>query len=174
MKLNGTFTLINRGRVAESAEWSESHAAIARAISAMSWKPGSADFRIPRIVTIKSGDAYTNLKGKQVLSPKKTPVTLRNGVRPLRDAFRKLMEAQWKCEEPLKLDAYFKSRRGSLESEAIFQYPGLERILEPLHEGLGNFDFWLRTEKGFRTVVEWETGNIPRLIGRSTRCAWRF
>jgi Restriction endonuclease BamHI len=160
MKLNGTFILINRGRIAESAEWSESHAAIVRAISAMSWKPGNADFRIPRIVTIKPGNTYTNLKGKQVSSPKKNPVTLRNGVRPLRDAFRKLMEAQWKCEEPLKLDAYFKTRRGSHESETIFQYPSLERILEPLHEGLGNFDFWLRTRSGFRAVVEWETGNI--------------
>ncbi|MFZ0421155.1 MAG: hypothetical protein WAM04_23850 [Candidatus Sulfotelmatobacter sp.] len=160
MKLNGTFSLINRGRIAEGAEWSESHSAIVRAILAMSWKPGSADFRIPRIVTIKSGKTYTNLKGKQVLSPKKSPVTLRNGVRPLRDAFRKLMEKQWKCEEPLKLDAYFKTRRGGHESETIFQYPSLERILEPLHEGLGDFDFWLRSESGFRTVVEWETGNI--------------
>ena len=48
MKPNGTFTLIDRGRIAEGSEWAESHGAIVRAILAMSWKPESAGFRIPR------------------------------------------------------------------------------------------------------------------------------
>lgn len=159
MKLNGTFVLINSGGVAKDLGWSESYGAIASAISAMSWRPGDRGFRIPRIVTIKPGGSYTNLRGTQV-SVTRSPITLRNGVRPLRDAFRKLMEAKWKCEEPLKLDAYFKTRRGNPPSEAMSRYPSLEEISEPLHEGLGDFDFWLRSEKGFRTVVEWETGNI--------------
>ncbi len=160
MKLNETFVLIDRGNIVQCSGWSESYTAIARAILAMSWKPGNNNFRIPRIVTIKPGGSYTDLRGKQVSAPKKSPVTLRNGVRPLRDAFRKLMERQWRCEEPLKLDTYFKTRRGIPEGETMFKYPTLRRISEPLHEGLGDFDFWLRSNEGFRTVVEWETGNI--------------
>ena len=31
-----------------------------------------------------------------------------------------------------------------------------------MHEGLGDLDFWLRTENGLRTVVEWETGEPCR------------
>jgi hypothetical protein len=159
MKLNGTFVLINRGGLAQSAGWVESHAALSRAVSGLMWKPGNTEFRIPRIVTIKPGSTYVNLKGKNVLL-KKHPITLRNGVRPLRDAFRGLMEKDWKCEEPLKLDAYFRTLRASRASDKVFRYPSHEEITEPLNESLGNFDFWLCSKQGFRTVVEWETGNI--------------
>ena len=40
------------------------------------------------------------------------------------------------------------------------RYPSLEPVTDPLHEGLGNFDFWFESKNGFRTAVEWETGNI--------------
>jgi len=159
MKLNETFVLINKGQVAQSSGWFGSHTAISRAISELTWKPGNNEFRIPRIVSIKPGGRYTNLKGKQVLV-RSSPTTLRNGVRPIRDAFRKLMEKAWKCEEPLKLDAYFEHLRASQMSNKVFRYPSHERISEPLNESLGDFDFWLCSDEGFRTVVEWETGNI--------------
>ncbi|HXM60259.1 MAG TPA: hypothetical protein VN950_05340 [Terriglobales bacterium] len=159
MKLNETFILINKGRIAESPEWAESHAAINNAISAMAWKAGGTSFTIPRIVTVKVGEAYIGNRGKQV-KVKKNPVTLRNGVRPLRDAFRSLMQTGWKCEEPLKLDAYFRTLRANPGGGRILKYTSFEEPSEPLHESLGNFDFWICSGKGFKTVVEWETGNI--------------
>ena len=44
----------------------------------------------------------------------------------------------------------------------VFRYPErtAETIQDPLHEGVGDFDFWLCSAEAFRTVIEWETGNI--------------
>lgn len=67
MKLNNTFVLINSGAVAKTRDWENSHAAIETAILNMSWPAESkAGMAIPRIVSIKPGDKYTNERGKVV------------------------------------------------------------------------------------------------------------
>lgn len=89
--------------------------------------------------------------------------TLRNGVDPLRQLFRFHLETSgWKAEEPLSLKGYFEEIRFNKELSQIFRYPtpSASAVYDPLHEGVGDFDFWLRSNTGFRTVVEWETGNI--------------
>jgi hypothetical protein len=94
---------------------------------------------------------------------KKTKKTLRNGVVPLRQLFRvNLEKSGWKAEEPLSLKGYFERIRSDDTLAQIFTFPEQPAavVQDPLHEGVGDFDFWLRSDTGFRTVVEWETGNI--------------
>jgi len=168
LKLNSTFVLIDRGRTSKTKDWESSHTAIAAAIAEMSWPVGSkGGLVIPRIVSIKPGGEYTNRKGKVVTwsgGAKKEKKTLRNGVTPLRQMFRANLEkiTGWRAEEPLSLKAYFEMVRADQQLEQISRYPipPVETIHEPLHEGVGDFDFWLSSDSGFRTVVEWETGNI--------------
>lgn len=168
MKLNDTVLLIDRGKTSETKDWAASHAAIASAIRDMSWPVGSKHgLVIPRIVSIKPGDKYTNERGK-VLTWKdgknKKNKTLRNGVKPLRQMFRAILEkvTGWRAEEPLSLKEYFELVRADKQLEQISHYPvpTPETVHDPLHEGVGDFDFWLSSDTGFRTVVEWETGNI--------------
>lgn len=130
----------------------------------MSWPADSkAGMVIPRIVSIKPGDKYTNEHGKVVVLRQKKKKTLRNGVVPLRQLFRLQLETSgWKAEEPLNLRNYFEGIRSNKTLSQVFRYPTppVDAIYDPLHEGVGDFDFWLRSDTGFRTVVEWETGNI--------------
>lgn len=170
MKLNDTFVLFDRGELIHTKEWEKSHAAIASAISEMSWPAGSKDgLVIPRIVSIRPGGEYTDSRGKLVTwkggtKKEKKKKTLRNGVVPLRQQFRSKLEASsgWRAEETLSFKQYFEKIRGENKREMIARYPlptGNAAAGE-LHEGVGDFDFWLKSDTGFRTVVEWETGNI--------------
>jgi hypothetical protein len=133
----------------------------------MAWPIGSDHgLIIPRIVSVKPGGEYTDLKGKVRKwngGKSKEKKTLRNGVVPLRQFFRiNLEKSGWRSEEPPSLREYFERIRNNENLAQIFTFPNnpSEAVQDPLHEGVGDFDFWLRSETGFRTVVEWETGNI--------------
>ncbi len=118
---------------------------------------------IPRIVSIEKGESYTDMKGKARIWNESKKLTLRNGVPTLKMLFRQNLEAAgWKSEEPLSLKPYFEKVRSDRTLAQVFRYPepSAEAIQDPLHEGVGDFDFWLRSNEGFRTVIEWETGNI--------------
>jgi hypothetical protein len=167
LKLNNTFVLIDSDSIAKTNDWENAHAAIELAIKRMSWPNGSkTGMVIPRIVDIKPSGKYINQFGKEETwsgGARKENKTLRNGVVPLRQMFRTNLEASgWRTEEPLSLRGYFEQIRADRQLAQIFRYPvPPERAVhDPLHEGVGDFDFWLRSDTGFRTVVEWETGNI--------------
>jgi len=167
VKRNNTFVLFDSQATVDRHGWALAHSAIAGALQSMRWpdREGVKEFTIPRIVTIKVGQEFTNLKGK-IVTVKKKPVTLRNGVRPLRDQFRRRMaEQRCTCEAPLSLAPFFQMLRE--ENAVVFsKYPApseteLEAAKnEALHESVGDLDFWFQTNEGFATAVEWETGNI--------------
>ncbi len=170
MKLNDTFVMFDRGQLIHTKEWDKAYTAIASAIADMSWPPESKDgLVIPRIVSINPDSQYTNKRGKLVTwkggsKKAKKKKTLRNGVVPLRQQFRANLEASsgWRAEEPLSFKEYFEKIRGKNKHELIARYPIPSASAAPsdLHEGVGDFDFWFKSDTGFRTVVEWETGNI--------------
>jgi hypothetical protein len=164
VKLNGTFILINAGGVSESDDWKQAHEAIENAVIGISWPPGSKNgLVIPRIVSIKRGDAYIDRDGKTQVWDQSKPHLLRNGVLPLKEFFRQNLEsAGWQSEEPLSLKPYFEKIRSDKTLAQVFRYPKppADAPNDPLHEGVGDFDFWLLSKEGFRTVIEWETGNI--------------
>jgi len=166
VKLNNTYLLFDSGGSGRNKGWREAHRTVASAIGLMRWpdKDGSSAFRIPRIVTVNADETYIGLDGSTRTASEKR--TLRNGVRPLRDQFRRWMqENAWKCEAACSLKPFFESlRRGG---GAVFtKYPRPTRrqleaaISEALNESVGDFDFWFQTKSNFKTVVEWETGNI--------------
>ena len=122
------------------------------------------EFSIPRIVTIKVGQEYTDFQG-ELVRVKKKAVTLRNGVRPLRDQFRRWMAGQQcNCEEKLSLAPFFQRLRE--ENAVVFsryrmpEEAELEITDKAFNEGVGDLDFWFQTDGEFATAVEWETGNI--------------
>jgi len=166
VKRNGTYVLFDSKATVNRPGWAQAHSAIARALKAMRWPDhdGVREFSIPRIVTIEVGQEYTDFRGK-VVRVKKKAVTLRNGVRPLRDQFRRWMaEQECCCEEKLSLALFFRRLR---ERNAIVfskyrtpDEPELEIADEAFNESVGNLDFWFQTDGGFATAVEWETGNI--------------
>ena len=164
MKLNNTFVLFDSGGVSKKEDWQKAHAVIQAAVEAMAWPAGSAEgLVIPKIVSIKKEEEYIDKTGKTRQWKKKKALTLRNGVVPLKELFRaNLQQAGWKPEEPLSLAPYFETIRADKTLAQVFRYPvaNSETIIDALHEGVGDFDFWLRSPEGFRTVVEWETGNI--------------
>jgi Restriction endonuclease BamHI len=166
MKANKTFILIDRKETTKSENWRVAHEAIYSAIKKCSWPQNATDekFTLPRIIKLKPGDAYTTLGG---VTAKWTAEAknLRNGVLPLRKMFRQnlVMSLDWKAEEPLNLAKYFEVIRNNNALEKIFLYPTGEALKDPLHEGVGEFDFWFQSKDGFRVVVEWETGNISSL-----------
>jgi len=164
VKLNNTFILFDAGGISKSSEWKKAHEAIEHAVSGISWPVGSTrGLVIPQIMTIKKGETYTDIKGKTQIWKDSKPLTLRNGVPTLKMLFRQNLEsAGWKSEEPLSLKPYFEKIRSDKTLAQVFRYPEslAEAIQDPLHEGVGDFDFWLRSSEGFRTVIEWETGNI--------------
>ena len=82
----------------------------------------------------------------------------RNGVLPIKKQFfHGMADAKWKTEQSLSLDAYLKSNRVILP---LIIYPDLTPLTEELPSSVGDFDFAYETDSGFRTVIEWETGNI--------------
>jgi hypothetical protein len=163
MKVNRTFILVNRDDFVKKPDWKLAHEAICDAIAGVVWPPNAPDgmFTLPRIATLKPGTEYKTLKGEVATWTKKA-TNIRNGVVPLRQAFRKNMErtVDWKAEEPLSLTKYFEETRRNEGLASICLYPSGEALTEPLHEGVGEFDFWFKSSDGFRVVVEWETGNI--------------
>lgn len=167
MKLNNTYVILDSAATIRRRGWTDAHDAIANALRSMRWpdREGVEEFTIPRIITVKVGQEYTDIKGKSVKVRKKD-VTLRNGVRPLRDQFRRWMVGQHcNCEASLSLAPYFQKLRE--KSAVVFsKYPvpskaGLEDAKEAaFNESVGDLDFWFQTDDGFTTAVEWETGNI--------------
>lgn len=164
MKLNNTFIVFDAGGVSKSPDWKKAHAVIGAAVKGMAWPLDSnAGLILPRIVSIKRGSTYIDKKGRAKVWNKAKPHTLRNGVVPLKQIFRNNLEtAGWKSEEPLSLEPYFEKVRADKTLAQVFRYPEppADAIHDPMHEGVGDFDFWLRSDTGFRTVIEWETGNI--------------
>ena len=164
MKLINTYVVFDAGEVSKTDDWKKSHEAIETAVNGMAWPAGSnKGLVIPRIVAIKKGTTYVDKSGKSKTWNKARPHVLRNGVVPLKEIFRKNLEtAGWKSEEPLSLKPYFEKIRSDKTLAQVFRYPkqAENAIKDPLHEGVGDFDFWLRSDAGFRTVIEWETGNI--------------
>jgi hypothetical protein len=171
VKLNNTYLLFDSEQTANREGWVEAHTAVSSAIRSMRWpdKEGVNTFRIPRIVALKPGSEYVDAKGKtKTVKEKKNQKAkiLRNGVGPLRDQFRRWMgKTGWICEESCSLAPFFKKLRES--SAAVFtKFPTPaareleEAKVEALNESVGDFDFWFQTKSNFRTVVEWETGNI--------------
>jgi hypothetical protein len=158
VKLNNTYVLINSGDLAGTSDWEEAHRRISTAISEMVWPLGNKILRIPRIVTVEKGKSYIDVRGRTVSA--KRPATLRNGVKPLRAMFRSIMEShKWRCEHPLSLAPYFETVRRDPSIPRILKYPSMELALG-LNENVGDFDFWDSTKSDFRTIIEWETGNI--------------
>jgi hypothetical protein len=164
LKLNNTFVLFDAGGISRTEDWTKAHSIIETSIAGMAWPIGSVDgLMLPRIVSIKKGSSYTDTKGNAKIWTKVKPLTLRNGVVPLKQIFRNNLEAAgWKSEEPLSLEPYFAKIRADKTLAQVFRYPTppADKTHDPLHEGVGDFDFWLRSDTGFRTVIEWETGNI--------------
>lgn len=162
MKLNKTYVLFDSGDVLADERWEQAHSVIRFSINSMRW-PDRKDvdtFKIPRIVSIPIGKSYTDFFGVKT-TVKHQQKTLRNGVKPIRDQFRRWMAGK-KCkpESPLSLVPFFENLRKK-SSVRFPTYPlsnDEERV--QLNESVGDLDFWFETEIGFRTVVEWETGNI--------------
>lgn len=156
--------MFDAGGVSKTGDWKKAHGVIEASIGGMRWPIGSKDgLVLPRIVSIKKGTSYTDSKGKVRVWEKAKALTLRNGVVPLKQIFRSNLEAAgWKSEEPLSLEPYFARIRADKTLAQVFRYPEppSDAVHDPLHEGVGDFDFWLRSDTGFRTVIEWETGNI--------------
>lgn len=139
-------------------DWKEAYRRIATAIGEMVWPLGNTGLRIPRIVTVKKGESYTDLRGSTVVA--KRDETLRNGVPTLKTMFRSIMHSHnWQCERSLTLAPYFENIRNDPGVPKILRYLTNEKLVG-LNESVGDFDFWDSTESGFRTVIEWETGNI--------------
>jgi hypothetical protein len=163
MKANKTFILIDRKQTTKREDWKVAHEAIYSAIKKCFWPQSAKDelFTLPRITKLKTGDSYTNLKGNSAKWAAEAK-NIRNGVLPLRQMFRQNLVASldWKAEEPLDLAKYFEVVRSNEALEKIFLYPSGEALKDPLHEGVGEFDFWFQSKDSFRVVVEWETGNI--------------
>jgi hypothetical protein len=165
MKLNKTYVLFDSGDISGNQDWAQAHAAIATAIGSMTW-PNSADavgFRIPRICTVRKGASYVGKKGKAIVVTDGDGKTLRNGVGPIRNQFRqRLSNEGWKPEHPLSLVDFFKTVREGDRLIPFKKYSLSEEEVQAdlLNESVGDCDFWFKTDSGFRTVVEWETGNI--------------
>jgi len=125
LKLNNTFVLFDSGGICSSEDWQRAHAAIEAAVLAMVWPMGSANgLVIPRIVSIKKGQEYTDEKGKTRVWNKTKAHTLRNGVPTLKELFRSNLEnAGWRSEEPLSLKPYFEKIRADTTLAQVFRYP---------------------------------------------------
>lgn len=162
MRLNRTYLIFDTGQRSQTSDWDETHRTIEGAVKAMAWpdKEGNSILRLPRKVTLEVRARFTSLRGEQE-TVKRTASTLRNGVRPLRDQFRRRMsEAGWSCEQPLELASFFQKSREIADSDiTLFGLKG-EVDRDAFNEAVGAFDYWICTPSGFRTVVEWETGNI--------------
>ena len=146
MKLVQTVIVFDRGGLCRGEGWEKTYRTYSDNIQKMVNPPGGNLFRI-RAKTRKLDRLGRN-----------TSQWNRNGVSPIKKQFFNMMaNAKWKTEHPLSLDSYLKSDR---QIQPLVLYPGLTPLTEDLTSSVGDFDFAYETDSGFRTVVEWETGNI--------------
>lgn len=146
MKLIRTVIVFDRGDLARNDGWAETYRTYSDVIRRMVNPPGGDRFRI-------------RAKTRKVDSQgRKTSQWNRNGVLPIKNQFFEGMaNAGWKTEQMVSLDTYLKSNREILP---LITFPDLTPLTEDLNTSVGDFDFAYRTASGFRTVIEWETGNV--------------
>jgi hypothetical protein len=146
MKLIRTVIVFDRGDVSSNEGWAETYRAYSDVIRQMVNPPGSDRFRI-------------RAKTRKVDSQgRKTSQWNRNGVPPIKNQFfNGMAKAGWQTEEVVSLDSYLKSYR---QIHPLITYPNLTPLTEDLNTSVGDFDFAYKTASGFRTVIEWETGNV--------------
>ncbi|MBI4524828.1 MAG: hypothetical protein HY695_13575 [Deltaproteobacteria bacterium] len=146
MKLVQTVIIFDQGNLAGSDGWATTYRMCSGVIQKMVNPPGSDRFRI-RARTRKR-DSH----GRE------TSQWNRNGVSPIKSQFFSGMaKAKWKTEHKLSLESYQRINRSL---QPLLTYPDLQPLSDGLHHSVGDFDFAYETDSGFRTVVEWETGNI--------------
>lgn len=112
------------------------------------------------MVNPPGGDRFTIWAKTRKLDSqdRKTSQWNRNGILPIKNQFFDgIARVGWQTEEVVSLDSYLKSHR---EIHPLVTYPGLTPLTEDLNMSVGDFDFAYRTDSGFRTVIEWETGEI--------------
>jgi hypothetical protein len=146
MKLIQTVIVFDQGDLAESDGWATTFQIYSSVIRGMV-NPSGADRFFIRARTRK-----IDSRGR------KTTQWNRNGVSPIKSQFFSAMaKAKWKTEQSLSIDTYLRKSR---DLQPFLTYPDLRLLGERLHSSVGDFDFAYETDSGFRTVVEWETGNI--------------
>jgi hypothetical protein len=146
VKLIRTVVVFDRGGLSSNEGWVETYRTYSDVIRRMVNPPGGDRFGI-------------RAKTRKVDSlGRKTTQWNRNGVPAIRSQFFDGMaNAGWKTEQIVSLDSYLKSYR---EIQPLITYPSLTPLTEDLNTSVGDFDFAYRTGSGFRTVIEWETGNV--------------
>jgi Restriction endonuclease BamHI len=155
--------LTSHSAALETEGWKETFKAITDSIDEMVWPPGNAAFRIPRKIQYLDG------------TKKKW---LRNGVTDIKALFQNLMkQKKWLIEHSLSLAPYFVKHRvwAAKNGQQILSYPSLTPIDKVLKENVGDFDFLVEHETGFKTIVEWETGNISsshRSLNKMCMALW--
>ncbi len=101
MKIVGVEVLQSRGNYASSRDWTATRAMLHKAISRVSWPPGSKKFTIHPESGKKSGEG--------------------NGVKPIKTELMSELEAKgWKLEEPL--DVAILKRPGKLDAVLYTKY----------------------------------------------------
>lgn len=146
MKLVQTVIVFDRGGLVRDEGWAQTYRTYSGIIRKMVNPPGGDRF------TIRAKTRKLDSRGHN------TSQWNRNGVLPIKKQFfHGMADAKWKTEQSLSLDAYLKSNRIILP---LIIYPDLTPLTEDLPSSVGDFDFAYETDSGFRTVIEWETGNI--------------
>lgn len=179
MKRNNTYVLFDSDATVNRRGWAEAHDAISRALQSMRWpdREGVERFTISRIVTIRAGQGYTNFKGKLV-TVKKEAITLRNGVRPLRDQFRRWMAGQHcSCEASLSLAPFFQKLRegnaGVFRSTPHLTQPNWrkQRMRRSMRASATS-TFGSKRTRGSPLRSSGKQGIFPHRIDHLTSCAW--
>lgn len=146
MKLIHNAVVFDHGDLAKSTGWAETYKIYSRVIAEMENPPGKGKFQI------RAKTKALNAQGKP------TSQWNRNGVPPIKTQFlERMAAAEWRKEKALSLIEYFEKTR---KLDPIFTYPDRVNLSADLHSSVGDFDFWYQTKSGFRSVIEWETGNI--------------
>jgi hypothetical protein len=146
VKLVQTVIVFDCGRLVREEGWAKTYRTYSNIIQKMVNPPGEKRFRIR---------AKTRKEDSQ---GRKTSQWNRNGVLPIKSQFFEGMaNAGWQTEQVVSLDSYLKSNR---EIHPLVTHPSLTPLTEDLNTSVGDFDFAYRTDSGFRTVIEWETGKI--------------
>ena len=164
MKLINIYLIASTPNALATKGWSETCQAITSSIGQMKWPVGSKSFRIPRKCRDHNG-------------PNKK-AWLRNGVLPIKAQFQSLMKRKKHLtEHGLSLAPYFVKHRqlATESSKQILNYPSLEPLTATLKENVGHFDFLVADSTGFKTVIEWETGNISsshRSLNKMCMALW--
>ena len=146
MKSVQTAIVFDQGNLTESEGWATTYRICSGVIQKMVNPPGVDRFRI------RARTRKRDSRGGE------TSQWNRNGVAPIKSQFfAGMANANWKTEHSLSLDSYLRTNRNL---QPLLTYPDRQPLSEGLHSSVGDFDFAYETDSGFRTVVEWETGNI--------------